>query len=158
MQRGWCWCTGSWTSSGLSGPRRGISFSLLLHKKMLFYHARPPSPIPVPGNLSLIKARREVCAQPGSGWGFLAEDLGLGWFRATSQCTPADLGFFSPRNDFHPLPYPRGLVRKPKKHCRRFAPSIPKCKPLGSSSGIWQLQECTGIQEALKWSLVGVSC
>lgn len=90
---------------------------------------------------------RDGHGQASTGWGFLAAGLGLGIFRAPSQCALSDLGFSSARNNFHPLQFPRGLVRKGKKCCQRFSPSLPKCKPLGSPAGIWQPQECVGIQE-----------
>lgn len=90
---------------------------------------------------------RDGHGQASTGWGFLAAGLGLGIFRAPSQCALSDLGFSSARNNFHPLQFPRGLVRKGKKCCQRFSPSLPKCKPLGSPAGIWQPQECVGTQE-----------
>jgi len=110
----------------------------------------------------VVKARREVSrnghSRARSGWGLLAAGLELGCFRATSQRTLMDLGFSSARSDFHPLQFPRGLVRKEKKCCQRFSLSLPKCKPPGSPAGIWQPQECVGIQEALGRCLGDVSC
>lgn len=96
--------------------------------------------------------------QAGSGWGLPAAGLGLGGFRATSQRTLTDAGFSSARSGFHPLQFPRGLVRKGKKRRQRFSPSLPKRKPPGSLVGIWQPQECVGIWEASGRGSGGVSC
>lgn len=63
------------------------------------------------------------------------------------KCAFSDLGISSARSNFHPLQFPRGLVRQGKKCCQRFSPSLPKCKPPGSPAGIWQPQKCAGIQE-----------
>lgn len=54
---------------------------------------------------------RDRHGQARAGWGFLAARMGLGVFGAPSQCALSDLIISSARSNFHPLQFPRGLVR-----------------------------------------------